>query len=63
MIDLSTLPSLPPEPGVSDRIRRRCHASLLGERRQVTHGGDGWLFAAAAAYLIAAIHQALLLLS
>jgi hypothetical protein len=54
---------MPPDAGVSDRIRRSCHASLVGERRKVKHRGDGWLFAAAAAYLIAAIHQALLLLS
>ena len=63
MIDLSSLPPMPPDAGVSDRIRRSCHASLIAERRKVKHRGDGWLLAAAAAYLIAAIHQALRLLS
>jgi hypothetical protein len=48
-----------PDAGVSDRIRQRCHAALTGERRKVKRRGDGWLFAAAAAYLLTAIQQAL----
>jgi hypothetical protein len=48
-----------PDAGVSARIRQRCHASLTNGRRGVKRRGDGWLFAAAAAYLVAAIQQAL----
>ena len=59
MIDLSGLPSTSPDAAGSDRIRRRCHAALIGERRKAKHRGDGWLFAAAAAYLVAAIQYAL----
>ena len=59
MIDLSGLPSTSPDAAVNGRIRRRCHAALMGERRKAHPRGDGWLFAAAAAYLVAAIQQAL----
>jgi hypothetical protein len=59
VIDLSGLPSMSPDAGVSDRIRQRCRASLMNGRRIMKRRGDGWLFAAAAAYLVAAIQQAL----
>ena len=59
MIDLSGLPPMSPDAAVNDRIRRRCRAALIGERRKADHRGDGWLFAAAAAYLVTAIQQAL----
>ena len=63
MIDLAGLPSTSPDAAASDRIRRRCHAALIGERRKAHHRGDGWLFAAAAAYLLTAIQQALAFLN
>ena len=59
MIDLSGLPSMPPDAGVSDRIRERCHAQLKTGHRTYDRRGDRWLFAAAGVYLIAAILQAL----
>jgi len=59
VIDLSGLPSMSPDAGVSDRIRQRCHASLTHGRRSVKRRGDAWLFAAAAVYLLTAIQQAL----
>lgn len=58
MIDVSGLPSTSPDARSIDRVRRRCHAAL-SERRRQEHGGDGWLFAAAAVYLISAIQQAI----
>jgi hypothetical protein len=61
-MDLSGLPSMPPDARASDRIRQRCHHALAAPPRH-SHHGDRLLFAAAAAYLVAAIHQALLFLS
>ena len=59
MIGMSGLPSMSPDARNRDRIRQRCHAALTGERRNVKRRVDGWLFAAAAAYLVTAIQQAL----
>jgi hypothetical protein len=58
VIELSSLPSVPPDAGDSDRIRQRCHQALV-ERRRHEPRGDRWWFAAAAAYLLTAIQQAL----
>ena len=58
MIDLSSLPSMGPDTGVSDRIRERCRQALTEQRRH-EYRGDRWWFAAAAAYLLTAIQQAL----
>ncbi len=58
MIDLSNLPSMPLDAGLSERIRERCHKALTEQRRH-EHRGDRWWFAAAAAYLLTAIQQAL----
>ena len=57
MIDFSELPSTSPDAGATDRIRRRCHQALTEQRRDDGHA-DGWLFAAAGLYLVAAIAQA-----
>ena len=61
-MDLSSLPSMPPDARVSERIRQRCHATLTAQPRREPRG-NGWWFLAAAAYLFAAIHQALMFLS
>jgi hypothetical protein len=58
MNHLSSLPSMPPDAGASIRIRERCHQALSRQRRH-EHRGDPWWFAAAAAYLLTAIQQAL----
>jgi len=60
--DLSGLPSMPPDARASERIRQRCHAALT-QRGKREPRGDGWLFAAAAAYLLTAIAQAMAFLS
>ena len=61
MIEMSGLPSMSPDARNIDRVRRRCHAALA-ERRRHEHRGDSWYFAAAAAYLLTAIQQALAVL-
>jgi hypothetical protein len=61
-MDLSSLPSVPPDAGASERIRQRCHAALTAQPKREPRG-NGWWFVAAAAYLLAAIHQALMFLS
>ena len=58
MIDLSSLPSMPPDPAVSDRIRERCHQALI-EQPGLQDRSDRWWFAAAGVYLLTAIQQAL----
>ena len=58
MIDFSALPSTSPDAGATDRIRRRCHDALSAGPRP-HRLGDGWLFAAAGLYLVAALVQAL----
>lgn len=62
MIDFSALPSTSPDAGATDRIRRRCHDALNAEPR-ADRLRDGWLFAAAGLYLVAAIVQALAFLN
>jgi hypothetical protein len=49
---------MPLDAGLSERIRERCHKALTEQRRH-EHRGDRWWFAAAAAYLLTAIQQAL----
>ena len=61
-MDLSGLPSMPPDARASERIRQRCHAALTAQPQREPRG-DGWLFAAAAAYLLTAIVQAMAFLS
>ena len=62
MTDLSGLPSVAPEARASERIRQRCHVALTAQPKREPRG-NGWLFAAAAAYLLTAIVQALAFLS
>jgi len=62
MTDLSALPSTSPDAGATERIRRRCHQALIEQRRGNDHT-DGWLFAAAGLYLVAAIAQAMTFLN
>lgn len=62
-MDLSSLPSMPPDARACERIRQRCHATLTAQPKREPRGNGWWFVAAAAAYLLAAIHQALLFLS
>ena len=61
-MDLSSLPSISPDARVSERIRERCHATLIAQPKREPRG-NGWWFVAAAAYLLTAIVQALAFLS
>jgi hypothetical protein len=62
MTDFSALQSTSPDAGATERIRRRCHQALIEQRRGNDHT-DGWLFAAAGLYLVAAIAQAMTFLN
>jgi len=62
VIDLSGLPSMPPDASATEHIRQRCHGVLTSQPKRESRG-NGWWFVAAAAYLLAAIHQAFLFLS
>ena len=62
MTDFSALQSTSPDAAATDRIRRRCHQALSEQRRDKDHA-DGWLFAAAGFYLVAAIAQAMAFLN
>jgi hypothetical protein len=53
---------MPPDAGVSDRIRERCHQALMQQPRLKDRGDRLW-FAAAAVYLLTAIQQALAFLN